>query len=361
MSRRAGAGAARHLGGQRARDRTRRTPYYHAMTSRYPFPACPEGWFRVAWSSELGKTGVLPVRWLGHELVLYRAEDGRAHMLDAFCPHLGAHLGHGGRVEGDGIVCPFHGWRMGKSGACEHAPGARKLPLRAVVGRWQVREVGGAVLAYFHPDRVEPSWEPREIGGEGFTRRLHPKRWRIRSHVQEMGENAVDLAHAAHLHRHITHGAQTTSVEIDGAVLRHRAEQEYSVFPLLEWLGRRVLGVTQVTCQGLGLITIEAHVEAGIELDYRVEFYPTPVDDGTVELDVSVSMRPLASRLATELLLAKAAREAVKTIEQDVPIWENKRFTARPILIEGERAIADYRRWVRRFYPQERQRLACAT
>jgi hypothetical protein len=112
-----------------------------------------------------------------------------------------------------------------------------------------------------------------------------------------------------------------------------------------------VLGTTEVTCQGLGLITIQARVAAGIELAYRVEFYPTPVDDETVELNVSVSMRRLESRIATELLLRKAAHEAVKTIDQDVPIWEHKRFTPRPILIEGERAIAEYRRWVRRFYP----------
>ena len=62
---------------------------------RFPFPI-PSGWFAVAFSSELEAGEVKPVRYFGKELVLFRTSDGEAHLLDAFCPHLGAHLGHGG-------------------------------------------------------------------------------------------------------------------------------------------------------------------------------------------------------------------------------------------------------------------------
>lgn len=31
-------------------------------------------------------------------------------MADAYCPHLGAHLGIGGKVHKDCIECPFHSW-----------------------------------------------------------------------------------------------------------------------------------------------------------------------------------------------------------------------------------------------------------
>ena len=81
-------------------------------TYRYPFPPFPDGWFQVGYSDELAPGQVVPLKYFGRELVLYRGEDGVAHLLDAHCPHLGAHLGHGGRVVGADIECPFHAWKF---------------------------------------------------------------------------------------------------------------------------------------------------------------------------------------------------------------------------------------------------------
>ena len=74
------------------------------MSGRYPFPAYPNGWFRMAYSSEVAAGQVLALRLLGRELVLFRDEEGAAHVLDAYCAHLGAHLGVGGRVEAGGLL-----------------------------------------------------------------------------------------------------------------------------------------------------------------------------------------------------------------------------------------------------------------
>ena len=41
---------------------------------------------------------VKPVRMLGRDFVIYRGTDGAVRVLDAYCPHLGAHLGYGGKV-----------------------------------------------------------------------------------------------------------------------------------------------------------------------------------------------------------------------------------------------------------------------
>ncbi len=85
-------------------------------SQRYPFPAYANGWFRIAYSNELEAGQVLPLSLLGRELVLYRDEAGEAHVLDAYCRHLGAHLGHGGKVEGEGLRCPFHAWKWNGAG-----------------------------------------------------------------------------------------------------------------------------------------------------------------------------------------------------------------------------------------------------
>ncbi len=53
-----------------------------------------------------------------------RAYDGTAHLLDAYCPHLGANLTVGGRVvDGNCLQCPFHGWIFsGETGKCVRIP-----------------------------------------------------------------------------------------------------------------------------------------------------------------------------------------------------------------------------------------------
>ena len=93
--------------------------------SRFPFPRYPNGWFQVAYSDELPAGGVMPLEYFGKHLVLYRGEDGQAFVLDAYCPHLGAHLGYGGKVVGNCIKCPFHSWKFDGTGQCVEVPYSR--------------------------------------------------------------------------------------------------------------------------------------------------------------------------------------------------------------------------------------------
>ena len=71
------------------------------MVARFPFPPYANGWFQIAYSDELAPGDVKAVRNFGQDFVLFRTEAGVAHVLDAHCPHLGAHLGYGGKVEGN--------------------------------------------------------------------------------------------------------------------------------------------------------------------------------------------------------------------------------------------------------------------
>ena len=81
-------------------DRSRRPIVRTARSEpRFPFPV-PNGWFVVEESRELlpGESKALYV--FGADVVLFRGEDGTPRMVEAYCAHLGAHLGVGGRVEG---------------------------------------------------------------------------------------------------------------------------------------------------------------------------------------------------------------------------------------------------------------------
>jgi phenylpropionate dioxygenase-like ring-hydroxylating dioxygenase large terminal subunit len=68
------------------------------------------GWYCVAFESELSEP-LTPIAFGERRLMICRTEAGIA-VYDADCPHRGAHLAVGGRLEGQHVVCPFHGYRV---------------------------------------------------------------------------------------------------------------------------------------------------------------------------------------------------------------------------------------------------------
>ena len=90
-------------------------------------PNYPNGWIPVLESNYLKTNKIESFRAFGHQLIAFRGNSRRVYVLDAFCPHLGANIGVGGRVvnecEQECIRCPFHGWTFrGKDGICVKIP-----------------------------------------------------------------------------------------------------------------------------------------------------------------------------------------------------------------------------------------------
>ena len=103
---------------------TEQVPYRQKEINQADYPPFyPNGWLPVLESLVLKKSQILPIFAFGNDLVAFRSTAGKVTVLDAYCPHLGAHLGYGGRVINDTVNCPFHGWIFNQSGDCVHIPG----------------------------------------------------------------------------------------------------------------------------------------------------------------------------------------------------------------------------------------------
>jgi phenylpropionate dioxygenase-like ring-hydroxylating dioxygenase large terminal subunit len=85
------------------------------------FDLVTQSWYAIALSKKLRVGQATSLECLGRNLALYRDEAGKAHALDARCPHLGADLGQG-KVIGTELQCAFHHWRFNAEGQCVHAP-----------------------------------------------------------------------------------------------------------------------------------------------------------------------------------------------------------------------------------------------
>ncbi len=74
---------------------------------------------------------VVPVSALGQNFAVFRGRDsGKVFVTHAYCPHLGADITAGGKINGDEIVCPFHKWSFdGQSGNCTKGPVSEKVTI----------------------------------------------------------------------------------------------------------------------------------------------------------------------------------------------------------------------------------------
>jgi nitrite reductase/ring-hydroxylating ferredoxin subunit len=295
------------------------------VADRFPFPI-PNGWFIVAMAGDLGPGEVRSLHYFGRDLVLYRTDTGDARLLDAYCPHLGAHLGVGSRVEAGNLRCAFHGWSFdGASGRCTeipYGPGER-VPAKARVRTYPVIERGGAVWAWHHLTDGEPFFElpvvPEFAKREAWTEPLLSE-FRIATSCQEMAENNHDFAHFQFVHG-------TPSVPVGEEVIDGTYKAVKS--PGLE---RETFGL------GLGVVRIPGMLTFLSSV--------TPVDEDNVHVRWLFTVPIEAGETSARFF----AEQFSDGITQDIPIWENKIYRPRPVLTRSESGIAEHRNWSRQFY-----------
>jgi nitrite reductase/ring-hydroxylating ferredoxin subunit len=316
----------------------------------------PSGWFALAQSAELKIGAVKPARLAGRELVLFRTEDGVAHLVSAYCPHLGAHLGHGGTVQDGTIVCPFHGFRFAPDGACVATGYGTRAPKGAALQCHAVGEAGGWVFGWYHPEDLPPSWALPEVPMDGYAP-VQGSVTELRTHPQETTENSVDLGHFPFVHGY--RDMQIHALETEGPHLHTRyAFVRPDGFP---GLGRDVPVEISVNVWGLGFSFVDVLLPK-LGLHTRQYVLPTPVAPRQTELRLGMALkrgpdadwrvRMVPSALFDGLVSRTAHRAYVRDVMQDRHIWEHKAHVPRPLLAEGDGPIGRYRAWCRQFYAQ---------
>ena len=98
------------------------------------------------------------VRVLGQDFVLFRDEKGQYGLVDRDCPHRGADLAFA-RHEGDGIRCPFHGWKFDTAGRCLETPAepaGSKLCERVRQRSYPLHIRSGLIFAWLGPEDETP-------------------------------------------------------------------------------------------------------------------------------------------------------------------------------------------------------------
>ena len=90
------------------------------------------------------------VRILGEDLTVYRDTKGNYGLVGRQCPHRRASMAYG-RVDDEGIRCPYHGWKFAASGQCLEMPAEPSnspMKERIRIPAYPVQKLGGMLYAY---------------------------------------------------------------------------------------------------------------------------------------------------------------------------------------------------------------------
>jgi 3-ketosteroid 9alpha-monooxygenase subunit A len=325
------------------------------------------GWHIVLFSQELDVGEVKQLHYFDRDLVAYRGVSGEVAILDAHCPHLGANLGSGeGRVVGDNIACPFHGWTFNPQGQCVAIPYAKSIPQKAVnaLKGWQVLEKNGFIAVWYEsagepPENYLPDipdWGPQGWGDWQFYRS------RIRAKPCDIIENIVDIAHFPHVHAGHVKSWENRFGEHTVTQLS-RVERDPEAHMILP--------------PGVTFDLADARDEAGAEADAwgdatyhgpSIMYYYTestsadvsfkswwvnchiPINENEVDLCSAVIVSSLDDRPLTAEFAQLYPKMAHIAFGQDVEIWKDKVYRVDPILCDGDGPVTKLRKWYDRFY-----------
>lgn len=325
------------------------------MGSRKHNLPIPFGWFGVAYSADLQPGDVKPLHYFGREMVMFRTESGEAKVLDAYCPHLGAHLGYGGSVKGEHIACPFHAWEFSGDGMCQHVPYAKRMPPKVAdspcIYAYPTVERNQVIWVWYHPQQVAPLFDvvTHERVGDPEWTELRTFEWTFKGHIQETAENGCDAAHFLYVHG---------NADIPKGEVVHDGFQRHAHFvnkaPDIDENGQFDTTGTrwresylQTSSNGPGQ-TWQSF--SGLFEIFMMGIV-TPVDAETVQLRFAFT-QPRSQNEAQGLLSNAVVDEIARQVQQDIPIWEHKMYRPEPVLCDGDGPIAQFRKWFSQFYAE---------
>lgn len=306
------------------------------------------GWHCIGRSKDYSSEPVA-LQYFGKKLAAYRGDKDQAiHVLDAYCPHMGADLTRG-KVEDDSLRCPFHGWRWGADGECNHIPYADKIPDKAVIGSYPTTEVNGLAFVWHDPEGNEPIPEQYPKRMEDY----YSGEWTdwnmitipIESNCRELVDNMADMAHFGPVHysqvesfKNIQDGH--TFVQYMSGGHEILADEGEGFTSVATYEGPAYMTTTMTgSMEGQEMVT---HL--------LVSHVPVHTEKFDIRLGVMLKKNPDLTDEQNQAAVDAYTQMAVDSFIQDVDIWNNKIRVDNPLMCDGDGPLNMVRKWYSQFY-----------
>ncbi|MBM4435053.1 MAG: aromatic ring-hydroxylating dioxygenase subunit alpha [Chloroflexi bacterium] len=155
-------------------------------------------WYPVARADEIGD-GPMSTQLLGERLAVYRGKSGRYGAFRDLCIHRGTPLSLGW-VDGDELVCAYHGWAYAESGQCTRIPSlpeGRPIPAKARASAFPARERHGLVWVALEEPVSDVAAFP-EADDPSYRTIWTTYHWK--ASAPRVIENVMDFAHFPWVH-----------------------------------------------------------------------------------------------------------------------------------------------------------------
>jgi phenylpropionate dioxygenase-like ring-hydroxylating dioxygenase large terminal subunit len=163
----------------------------------------PNQWYAILESREIRRGRITGVTRMGEKLVAWRDRSGGVTVMSDLCPHRGAALSIG-KLAGDCIQCPFHGFEYDTSGNCRLIPanGKSAQPPKALhVKTYPTREAHDLIYIWWGEPRTDEAYPPLpwfENIGDDMVYSIIRDHWR--NHYARAIENQLDVVHLPFVH-----------------------------------------------------------------------------------------------------------------------------------------------------------------
>mgnify|MGYP003386453679 CR=1 FL=1 len=353
----------------------------------------PNSWYHLCDSEDIVHGQVKEFRVLGQVYVVWRTQAGKIVCQDAFCLHLGANLGVGGKVENDCIQCPFHKWEFDSEGNIARIPyvGDKAKSdkvcssLRKKLQTHVCVEYCGLVCVYFHADGKPPEFQlpafvPRDLEKESWKPHLKLDIGFLPLSVVDWVDQAGDHAHFHTLHNEfvipwtklpvpefilkilplgichelVTHkGDDPAWAEIHKATGRGCIDKHLIFFTDragLTWQGKPIPTTMSETLEMyMGPAMMCFHIPFTIGT-FKVFVTTTPCDGGAImKVRTWIDSRTQNSPLITAIAWLLAGLSASQ-LASDIDIIINKIRPKKPMIVPDDGPFNRTTAWLKMFY-----------
>jgi len=288
-------------------------------------------WYVAGKSDELTDTPIRR-RMLGQDFVLFRDASGVARCLSNTCTHRGGSLS-GGKIKGDCVECPYHGWQFDGDGRCHKIPSLgpnAKVPRRARVDAYPTAERYGLIFAFLGdlPESERPPiMEIKEFMGrepdDGWRATIQHFDWPF--DYKRSIENGIDGAHNEYVHpTHSYSGERDTVVpapklEYTDWGVGFFGEREAPPLPdkkMREASGREEDAVIRGGTGHHGVSCLWTYIHPTPQMCIHQYLFETPIDAGTTSLYLVNLRNFLLTEGDDERMMGR--NEVVATQDRDV-------------------------------------------
>lgn len=315
--------------------------YSPSIEERYSdVPTFINSWQAVCMEGQVKKGKIISKNIMGENIIIWKDKDDKISVLEAYCPHLGVHLGSTGKIVGNYVKCSFHTRCFNTDGICNNKK-------KKGIYSYPIDINSGIVFVWFNSERSDPTWEvPRlEKDFRGMKWNVKNKNLigaKVKSHPIDFIENGIDFNHAIKLHNlKLKNTTMTKNNEILSVVL----DKENN-----------------------GSLNFRSY--GPFIVDYNIDFYHNTKHIFIRSL-VLLQLLPDGSYMANKLEMVQAEKEkSIKWkiyykfmfiyyeyrlfrtfIKEDHVVMINRKHLIKPNYDEEDYYIESFRAWYKQFYP----------